>query len=356
MSYKYTHFIKQNIAPKGAKKIIVYNSKGEKFTEIALGGLTPPNTQKLYSFGLVSDIHIAPSTGVAWTPTTKFDNALTYFEKQGCAFCCVSGDLTQTGLYLRTDESDASTTYLDEGQLAKYKEICDKHTIPVYELSGNHESYYGMSITDNLAKWETYTGKNVLHYSVSQGNDLFIFIGQPHGSTPMTDEALQWLYTTLEANRNKRCFIFVHPHISSGNPLGAYSSNPIFDWWGTKTTAFKNLLTHYKNTMVFHGHTHTKFECQEADVSANYSENDGFKSVHVPSLGRPRNVTNGVISSYLESESQGYIVDVYDDFIVLNGMDFVNNKPVPLGTYKIDTTLQTIEANTFTDSTGTITT
>jgi hypothetical protein len=40
-----------------------------------------------------------------------------------------------------------------------------------------------------------------------------------------------------------------------------------------------------------------------------------------------------------ESESQGYIVDVYDDCIVLNGLDLINNKYVPLGVYKIDTRL-----------------
>ncbi len=38
-----------------------------------------------------------------------------------------------------------------------------------------------------------------------------------------------------------------------------------------------------------------------------------------------------------DSESQGYIVDVYDDCIVLNGMDFINNKPVPLGVLQINT-------------------
>ena len=35
--------------------------------------------------------------------------------------------------------------------------------------------------------------------------------------------------------------------------------------------------------------------------------------------------------------AQGYIADVYDDCIVLNGMDFVTETPVPLGVYKIDT-------------------
>ena len=354
MKIGFTPLIAENIAPKGAKQIEIYDSSGTRVGSVPLGNLPPVSKDKLYSVGIVSDVHFAHVDTVAWTPHTKFDNALTYFENQGCLFCCISGDLTQTGFYRRTDENDASTTYLDEIQLMKYKAICDKHTIPIYELSGNHESYYGMSITSNLDKWKTYTGKDVLHYSISQGNDVFIMLGQPHGSTPMTDEALQWLYETLEENRNKRCFVFVHPHISSGNPVGAYSSNQIFDWWGTKTTVFKNLLKHYKNTIVFHGHSHTKFECQEVDSNANYSTTDGFKSVHVPSLGRPRNVVNGTISSYLETESQGYIVDVYDDCIVLNGMDFINNKYVPLGVYKIDTTLQNIEANKFTDNTRTI--
>jgi hypothetical protein len=54
--------------------------------------------------------------------------------------------------------------------------------------------------------------------------------------------------------------------------------------------------------------------------------------------------------------SQGYVVDVYDDCIVLNGMDLINNEYIPLGVYKIDTTLEEIAAGTFTDSTGTIVT
>ena len=48
------------------------------------------------------------------------------------------------------------------------------------------------------------------------------------------------------------------------------------------------------------------------------------------------------------------------DAVKAKARDFIDNDSdghiIPLGTYKIDTTLQTIEANTFTDSTGTITT
>jgi hypothetical protein len=91
------------------------------------------------------------------------------------------------------------------------------------------------------------------------------------------------------------------------------------------------------------------------DDTANYTVHDGFRSVHVPSSGAPRDVVNGKLVNRA-NESQGYIVDVYEDCVVLNGIDFINNKPIPIGTYKIDTTLQTIKANTFTDSTGTIVT
>ena len=52
--------------------------------------------------------------------------------------------------------------------------------------------------------------------------------------------------------------------------------------------------------------------------------------------------------------SQGYVADVYANHIVLRGYDFTANKLVSIAQYCIDTTLQTIEANTFTDSTGTI--
>ena len=349
MAYVYRHFIPQNTAPKGAKRIGVYDSNGKKLLTVPLGGLTPPAKEKLYSFGIVSDIHISHNTAVAWQPIPKFDNALTLFENNGCALCIACGDLTNTGFYRRTDESTAGTEYLDEQQVAKYKEVCDKHTIPVYELCGNHESYYGMPITNNLDKLETYTGKGVLSYTVEQGNDLFILCGQPKDAAVMSDEDFLWLGAMLEANKDKRCFVFIHSHIDdnveggvedSGNPAFA-RENSIFGYWGaTKRTNFMNLMKQYPNTILFHGHTHIKFEAQEFDKDANYTEENGYKSVNVPSSRTPRELTSADGTWVAkETESQGYIVYVYDDCIVLNGMDLINNQYVPMGIYKIDTTL-----------------
>ena len=355
MAYKYTHFIPQQIAPKGAKSIAVYDDNGKKVCTIPLGGLTPPTDGMLYSFGLVSDVHLHQTTPT-WQADKKLDSALSYFEEHGCVFCAHCGDLVNEGFYINTNGS----TQFNTGQWDMFASVRDKHNIPIYGVCGNHESY-GKAITNNLTELKAYTG-NDLYFTKMQGNDVFIFIGQPYNVVPMSDEALQWLYETLEANRNKRCFIFVHPDISSGNPLGKYETNRLFDGWGAKTTAFKNLLKHYQNTIIFHGHSHFMFECQELDETANYTEKDGFKSVHVPSLSRPTDILdadgmrseNGTRKN-VDTKSYGYLVDVYDDCIVLNGIDFISNSPVPLGTFKIDTTLQTIEANTFTDSTGTIT-
>lgn len=346
MAYVYRHFIPQNTAPKGATKIGVYDSNGKLVMTIPLGGLTPPNSEKLYSFGLVSDIHLWKALS-SWDGNTKFDNALSYFESYGCVMCIVTGDLTQSGFYVRTDDTDASTQSFDETQFQKYKGICDKHTIPVYEMCGNHESYYSMAVSENLDKLKTYTGKDVLSYTVTQGNDLFILCGQPDDTIVMSDEDFAWLGTTLETNKDKRCFVFVHSHIDdnveggvedSGNPAFA-RENSIFGYWGaTKTANFINLMNQYPNAILFHGHTHIKFEAQEFDPQANYSEENGFKSVHIPSLGWPRTlVSSDGTWEGAHTESQGYIVDVYADCIVLNGWDFVNNQYVPLGVYKIAT-------------------
>lgn len=349
--YKYKHFIPENIAPVGTQKIGVYNN-GRKIYSIPLGRLNSSlnETDKLYSFCALADVHITYDTA-----NEDFQRALIYAEAN-CDFTCVAGDLT-----------DNATI---ESQLATYKSVIDSYapTKPVYSITGNHENYSN-KCKDYLEK---YTG-HPLYYSFTKGDDVFIMVGH-YGAYAgdgigwlstdfVSAEELQWLYETLETNRNKRCFVFHHilPHQHGvGNPNNLYNSALI---WkvndGGVGQCFINLLKHYKNTIFFHGHSHTMFGLQELDKKANYSDANGYKSVHIPSLSVPRDVINGTLDK-VYAESEGYIVDVYDNCIILNGRDFIDNDSdghlLPIATYKIDTTLQTIEANTFTDSTGTITT
>ena len=345
--YKYEHFILENIAPKDATKIEVCDSNGDKVCDIPLGRLKQSAKAKKYSFLALSDVHVQYDTA-----STDFQRALTYAE-DNCDFTCVCGDLTQSGT---------------DAHLSQYKSIVDTYakTKPVYAVGGNHDSIPSDMTYDRLTQ---YTGKP-MYYSFTKGDDVFIMLshyGKYEGdgvgwlsSKFVSAEELQWLYETLEENRNKRCFVFnhVYPYEDGVGDAKRYYNGA---YWQTQDNgvgqAFISLLKHYKNTILFHGHSHLRFCLQEMDKKANYSSEFGYRSVHIPSLSVPRDLVDGSLS-YVYAESEGYIVDVYDDHIILNGRDFIDNDAdghiIPIGTYKIDTTLQTIEANTFTDSTSTI--
>lgn len=353
MAYVYRHFIPQNTAPKGAKRIGVYDNAGKRVASIPLGRLAPTEENKQYSFCALADVHITRDTA-----NTDFQRALAY-ANANCDFTCIAGDLVENGSV--------------ESQLATYKSIVNTYSPdkPVYAITGNHEHYSNYS----KGYLQNYTGQP-LYYSFTKGNDVFIMVGHYGGyagdgigwlsSETWSVEELQWLYETLEANRNKRCFVFTHvlPHEHYvGNPNNLYITAGKPALWYTNDggigQAFMSLLRHYKNTILFHGHSHIRFWLQELDEKANYSNADGYRSVHIPSLSVPRD-PNGTKLTDVYAESEGYIVDVYENYIVLNGRDFIDNDKdgniLPIATYKIDTTLVNIAAGTFTDNTGTITT
>ena len=60
MSYKYKHLIKENIVPIGTQEIAIFDSNNNKICEVPFNTIQQPDpAQKKYSFGLVSDCHIA---------------------------------------------------------------------------------------------------------------------------------------------------------------------------------------------------------------------------------------------------------------------------------------------------------
>ena len=333
---QYKDFIPENIAPKDARRIGIYDAKGNRVGFIPLGSLTFPDVgAKQYSFGALSDVHIVYDTAAE-----DFKRALTFLNDDVDVACtCICGDLTDAGT---------------ESELTQYKAIVDAYSpdTPVYAIAGNQERYSTLS----YAFLQNFTGYP-LYYSFTHGDDVFIMCGCYKWSSTdgvFTKEYLQWVYETLEANRNKRCFIFEHvfPWGDCGNPGGLYS----FDMFsGTQGSVFQSLLEHYKNTVFFHGHSHTKFELQEVDDKANYSNALGYRSVHIPSLAVPRDLGAGALTN-IYADSEGYVVDVYKNGIHLRGRDFVAGEFLPIASYWLDTTLQTVEAGTYTDSTGTITT
>ena len=47
---------------------------------------------------------------------------------------------------------------------------------------------------------------------------------------------------------------------------------------------FMSLIKHYKNVILFHGHSHTKLQLQELDANANCSDSYGYRSIHIPCI------------------------------------------------------------------------
>lgn len=344
---EYANFIPENIAPPTSTGIMVYDSKGKRVGTIALGNLIPPPLgRKLYSFGAISDVHIGVSTA-----EEDLTRALKFFKKYGALFTCCAGDLANSGTL---------------EQLKKYYDLTDDS---VHNVLGNHDWWGTLQSSGTPITAENYEALmgEQLYYSFEQGDDVFIMFSMSGANNYdtnggiFTDKQLQWLYETLEANRNKRCFIFEHIFPSNsnkccGNAYNLYGPEPM--WHGKDGKVFESLLRHYKNVILFHGHSHIVYELQTKteEYPANYDKYFGIHSIHLSSITQPRIMNVDGTSSKQSGGSQGSVVDVYKNHIVVRGRDFVKEKFLPIATYCLDTTLVEVEAGTYVDDTGIIVT
>ena len=289
----------------------------------------------MYSFGALSDVHIGYDTAVA-----DFQRALSYLNTQEKVdFICICGDLTGDG---------------SDSQLAQYKSIVDGYSsgTTVYAIAGNHE---GM-VAGIQSRIENYTG-NPLYYSFEHGGDMFIMVGVIGGdsysnSIVFAEGELKWLQETLEANRDKRCFVFQHIFAgvtyatSSGYATEAVCGNAggLYTNWCWHDTAecqtFEALMKQYPNVIWFHGHSHLRYGLQKyGQLYANYSEAEGYKEVHIPSLAVPRQHDgdgDGKLDVLTEG-SEGYVVDVYEKGVHLRGRDFAAGTFLPVASYWVET-------------------
>lgn len=308
----------------------------------------------LYSFGVLSDLHIQYATGL-----DDFQRALTYLRER-VPFTCVCGDLV---------------SFASAENMEQYKEYVETYAggMAMYECAGNHETFPELGVGGVLdtALWKETTGKEP-YYSFVYGDDVLLFLSNyrhANSSELFPDGGLDWLEATLEANKDKRCFVFQHiPESadSSADPSNRYDATLM----GATGQAFVSLMKRYKNTVWFHGHTHITLGTAQYPIS----EKRRYRSVHIPSLASPRfydEEANAVVDYYFDENgnkvwgstlAEGYIVDVYKNKIVLHGINFAagDNKDevatLADEVYVFDTTLQAVAAETYTDDTGTITT
>ena len=333
----YEDFINENIAPYAATKIGVYNSEGNKVGVIPLGNFKPEYGDRLYRFGVLSDVHNQSDQSAE--STADLQRALSIFnEKESVIMTCICGDISQNGT-------------ASEFEIYKNNVDAKSPNTPVYTTVGNHDA---TSSGLNLDNWNTYTGNHGRSFEVTQGNDHFLFFGMNYWSlgssgTPYMEEDIAWLEEKLEAYRNERCFIFTHLFFPdrAGNLNGIYPSG---NWLGgAQLTRIQGLCDHYKNTIWFSGHSHWKWYLQKYQDRANIYRNDCGWCVHIPSCASPID-SDGSTRVNKPLESEGAIVDVYENYIDIRGVDLKNEKYLPIAQYRLDTALVEIPAKEATET------
>lgn len=348
----YESFIKSNVAPYSADAIGVFNSNGELVNKIPIDGFKPSYTDRLFRFGILSDVHNNNADSQSNEDMADFANALNLFnEMESVNMTCICGDITQGGR---------------PAQFAVYQSIVEENSFntSVYTTTGNHDcpSSGGLASTD----WEPYTGNPMTFEVIKQiggRNVPFLFLGMNlyslgDAGTPYLDTDLDWLEEKLEEYRNERVFVITHLFFptKAGNFKQIY---PGTNWLGgAQLTRLQAMNERYLNSIWFSGHSHWKWYLQKYEDKANvyrsYDDNGNPTcgwTVHIPSCASPID-SNGISSRVSKPlESEGGIIDVYNDYIVLRGVVFkkegdveYTNKYEPIAQYKLDTTLITIPA------------
>ena len=357
MATNFTDLIKNNVAPYSASKIGVYGSDGSRVGEIPLGAFKPNYGERLYRFGLLSDVHNEDSQSTE--NAQDFINALTELNnKESIEFICITGDLTQ---YSHSTGNIATemTLYQNNLNAAGVNK-------PVYVTTGNHDcpgstdvdytTFYQKAGLSDIAPSSGATASYEVTktHTTSGGTtvtDHFLFLTMRRyefTSSTYYDADITWLGNKLEAYKNDRCFVFTHMFFPdyAGNLNRIYPSG---NWLsGPQLTSLKNLIDSYPRSYWFSGHSHWKWYLQKYQDKANIypTSNSGRTTgwaVHIPSCASPID-SDGSSRVSMPLQSEGGVVDVYEDYVDIRGIEFkgpgdsnYNMKYIPVAQYRLYT-------------------
>lgn len=347
--------------PEGAESVLVYKNQTLKAEEALPENKITDNGEQIYRFGALSDVHFNRYYASLFDDSlTTFPNALRFLDKCGVDLVAMSGDLSSGG------ERDA---------FEKFNKCASGVDYPVLTCTGNHDVSDGLDIDSwhELVDTGVY-GENkmdgVLCVADNQvdfvyapptgGGDVFIFLSQYQWdyrhdtSRLLTDEQLDWLGEQLEAHKDSTVYIFFHTFVQNcfeGEDMNMGEGNLInekgvcYDLVYTPDTPdeirFRNYLKEYKNVVFFNGHSHWSYGMQKYNPNINIADYNGEYAtmVHVSSVSSPRIIKKATSKNRTEQNmkrSEGMLVTVYENRIVINSVDFLKGKMLAYATYNIE--------------------
>ena len=338
--------------PKGATRLLAVNGNESIIYSYTIPVSRRFEAKELYIFGALSDTHQGTRYGSTAIPYNHFINASKVLYEKGAIAVGICGDFS----YNNTEDE-----YILHANAIKeiYKTAPN---MPIFTTSGNHESKY----TGFSYEWYMQYSRNVVDYDSElmylyfDNNELDYVVELPDGSVMIyfhqiaydygkstsrlvSDEQLVWLEARLEQYKDVTVFFFFHTFMDE--QVGdATSANDEYSLPMISSTVeykkFTELFTKYTNVVYFSSHSHWAFDSQFVEPKpgkTNYDKNiddmDGTFAtmVHIPACSTPR-----VLTGSGSGRSEGYIVYVYEDCIVLEGYEFVRGESFAYATYIIE--------------------
>ena len=268
-------------------------------------------SEMLYSFNVISDIH-AYKTDSSEPYTSHFIGALKQIDEL---------DPNSEALFTVGDNTGNGKEF-EYDVLAELLSTYRKSSSPIYYTIGNHDYMYYDTIEEGLDLFKKRLGMKNHYYSVEIKGIKFIILGSDttSGYGSLSEAQLNWLENELKtAASNKPIFIMIHQPLKNtvAGTLDKLDPNQtsagFIDSSGTK---LRKILKSYPNSFVFTGHSHwTMDSYQSTYVGVGHDAN----FINCSSVAAPEDGSGRLAGS------QGVFVEVYEDFVVIKGRDFVKN-------------------------------
>ena len=345
--------------PDGAKTVVARVGKFEAGTYTLPEEKQPEKEEPLYRFGALSDVHFNRyRLSLTDDAMIAFPNALDFLNSFGVSLVGLSGDLS-------------NKSELDS--FKKFNSVISEYDFPVYTSTGNHD------VNDNFVQndWNKYVNPGVFGDTRDKGiveaasngldfvyapdgedGDIFIFYSQYQWSYKsadsriLTDGQLDWLEKQLDKYSDNTVFLFFHTFLANDSDEDPYSGvgnlindkGVYYNLMFTRNTPdeirFRHMLKENKNVIFFSGHSHWSYAMQKFNERLNISDFDGeyCTMVHISSVSSPRTVSNTDTKAkerFLR-QSEGYLVSVYPDRIVLTAVDFYMHEILSYANYVIE--------------------
>lgn len=347
--------------PEGAESVLVYKNSTLKAKQELPENKITDNGEALYRFGALSDLHYNRYYKTLGDDAlATFPNALNFLDLCGVDFVGMTGDLSNKG------ERDA---------FENFHKTASKYDFPVYTCTGNHDVNGGLDAdswrefintgvyTDKKADGVVNVASNNLDFvyapEAAKG-DVFIFLSQTYwsynheDSRILADEQLDWLGEQLEKYKDRTVYLFMHTFLN--NPVDGENLNMgegnienkagvtydlAFTWGTPDEVRFREYMHEYKNVVFFNGHSHWMYAMQKYNENLNIADYDGEYAtmVHVSSVSSPRSVKSDKSTKRTENNmkhSEGLLMTVYENRIVINAIDFLTGQMLAYATYNIE--------------------